>query len=109
MEALCDLFIPVIDFDVLRDYTELTGPDSILDVALQQTRFKLTEKGAVLKSEAAIATRAASFKNLIFDKPFLVLIQRADASQPYFALWVANAELLVPFHQTSSATSSAVK
>jgi hypothetical protein len=109
MEALSDLFIPVIDFDVLRDYTELTGRDSILDVALQQTRFKLTEKGAVLKSEAAIASRAASFKNLIFDKPFLVMIQRTDASQSYFALWIANTELLVPFHETVSKTSSSVK
>jgi hypothetical protein len=97
MEELSNLFIPVIDFDVLRDYRELTARDSILDAALQQTRFKLTEKGAVLKSEAAIASRAASTMNLVFDKPFLVMIQRTDATQPYFALWVANAELLVPF------------
>ena len=36
-------------------------------------------------------------QNLVFDEPFLVMIQRTDASQPYFALWVGNAELLVPF------------
>ena len=53
--------------------------------------------------------KAAALKNLVFDKPFLVMIQRTGASQPYFALWVANAELLVPFHETSSNTSSSIR
>jgi len=33
---------------------------------------------------------------MIFDTPFLVLMQRVDAQTPYFALWVDNPELLVP-------------
>ena len=33
----------------------------------------------------------------IFDKPFLILLERKGAANPYFALWVGNAELLVPF------------
>jgi len=32
---------------------------------------------------------------MIFDKPFLVLVQRSDAKMPYFALWVDNPEILV--------------
>ena len=32
---------------------------------------------------------------MIFDKPFLIMLQRSDAKMPYFALWVDNAELLV--------------
>jgi hypothetical protein len=32
---------------------------------------------------------------MIFDKPFLVLMRRADRTMPYFALWVDNAELMV--------------
>lgn len=96
MEPLSDLLIPVIDFDVLRQYGELLGQGSPLVVAEQQIRFKLNEQGAILKSEAVMA-RALSNKNLVFDKPFLVMIQRTDAKQPYFALWVDNAELLVPF------------
>lgn len=96
MEERADLFIPVIDFDVLRDYRELTTRDSPIAMALQQTRFILSERGAVLKSEA-IMVKAFTDVNLVFDKPFLVMIQRTDAGQPYFVLWVANAELLVPF------------
>jgi hypothetical protein len=34
---------------------------------------------------------------MIFDKPFLLLMQRQGAKVPYFALWVDNAELLVPW------------
>jgi len=94
MQECTDLLVPVIDFDVLRSYDELLqGPFAI---AAQQIRFKLDERGAVLKSEAA-TVGAEVHMNLVFDKPFLVMIQRTDAKQPYFALWVANAELLVPF------------
>lgn len=32
---------------------------------------------------------------MIFDKPFLIMLKRAGAKSPYFALWVANVELLV--------------
>ena len=32
---------------------------------------------------------------MIFDKPFLIILERANAKMPYFALWVDNAELLV--------------
>jgi hypothetical protein len=92
---LSSLFIPVLDFDVLRDYHELINEG--LAIAKQQIRFRLDERGAVLKSEALMAT--ARGQDLIFDKPFLVMIQRENAKVPYFALWNANAELLVPFSQ----------
>jgi len=34
---------------------------------------------------------------MIFDKPFLILLQRTDAPLPYFALWIGGPELLVGF------------
>jgi len=37
----------------------------------------------------------AASLNRIFDKPFLMILQRADAQTPYFALWVRSPELLV--------------
>ncbi|MCX5643718.1 MAG: hypothetical protein NTZ17_03390 [Phycisphaerae bacterium] len=101
MQQCTDLFVPVIDFDVLRRYDELLGEGSPFAMPLQQIRFKLNERGAVLKSEA-LAAAGKTKQNLVFDKPFLVMIQRTDASQPYFALWVANAELLVPFQPRKS-------
>ena len=93
MVEMSSLLVPVLDFDVVRHYDEL----SAVDTALQQIRFKLDETGAVLKSEA-VSVKARS-EELIFDRPFLVMIQKADSQNPYFALWVANAELLVPFRE----------
>ena len=63
-------------------------------LAAQTVRFRLDERGAVLKSEAIVWGGIG--EQLIFDKPFLILLERRDARNPYFALWVGNAELLVP-------------
>lgn len=70
--------------------------------ACQQTiRFRLDECGAVLKSEAAAATKSAEAldepRQFVFDRPFLILLERREAANPYFALWVDNPELLVRF------------
>ena len=71
-------------------------------LAVQNIRFRLDEHGAILKSEAADGEEVRVRKpkkprQFIFDKPFLILLERKDAAQPYFALWVDNPELLVPF------------
>jgi len=67
-------------------------------LALQNIRFRLDERGAILKSEAAMAACLPNEpRQFIFDKPFLILLERHDAAQPYFALWVDNPELLAPF------------
>lgn len=95
MAKYSDLRIPILDFDIKRHYGELRH----IGWATQQIRFKLDETGAVLKSEAI--TVSACSQELVFDRPFLVLLQRVDARNPYFALWVANAELLVPVDETS--------
>ncbi|MCE5327371.1 MAG: hypothetical protein LLG01_13265 [Planctomycetaceae bacterium] len=31
---------------------------------------------------------------MIFDAPFLLMMQRADSKRPYYAMWVDNAELM---------------
>ncbi len=64
--------------------------------------LQLNEKGAVLKSEAAIVMMGAALAmpaeqhELIFDKPFLILMKQANATEPYFAMWVGNTSLLIP-------------
>jgi hypothetical protein len=105
MDEMSDLFVPVLDFDILKEYSELYGhpihstnkniEKTEIAVALQTVRFRLDERGAVLKSESIIAAGLTP-ENLVFDKPFLILLKRHDAKKPYFALWVGNAELLVP-------------
>lgn len=98
------LLVPVLDFDILRRYRELEGrPIRTADedlyrgsiiVAAQSIRFRLDERGAVLKSEGWAALGETP-RRFVFDKPFLILMKRREAKHPYFALWVGNAELLV--------------
>jgi hypothetical protein len=101
--------IPILNFDLWQEYDDLcnkpittAGPLHGMPIvlAMQSIRFRLDEHGAILKSEAVKAVKSAEPKaprKFIFDKPFLILLQRRDASQPYFALWVDNPELLVSF------------
>jgi hypothetical protein len=107
------LSIPKLNFDLRGDFPELEGlilepsPSAhvrtlILSKAQQLIRFQLNENGAVLKSEATIAMAASAVMEppkphiMIFDRPFLILMKQAKSDQPYFALWVGNASLLVP-------------
>lgn len=102
------LIVPMLNFDVWKSYDELEGkkittpgPLQGYDFfAVQDIRFRLDERGAILKSEGAMAAKCggpSQPREFIFDKPFLVLLERRGAERPYFALWVDNAELLVPF------------
>jgi hypothetical protein len=102
LREMMSLIVPVIDFDLTRDYEELTDrplrvrkfDGQPIVIAKQQIRFKLDERGAVLKSEAIIMTLGAS-PDLVFNKPFLVLLQYQDNEMPYFAAWIDNPELLI--------------
>ncbi len=61
----------------------------------------MNEKGVELRSEAHAAFGCAKQgppvpqHRMIFDKPFLILLERTNAPMPYFALWVDNSELLM--------------
>jgi hypothetical protein len=104
------LMVPRFKFDITREYREIIGlhlasrnlvTDAYISSALQNTRFEMNEKGVELRSEAHMSIACASRQipvpqhKLIFDKPFLIMMQRSDASVPYFALWVDNPEILV--------------
>lgn len=99
------LKIPIINFHVLKTYSEFQGstisstnPEingTPFGIAIQSIRFKLDETGAVLKSED-IAFLSAS-QDLVFRKPFLILLEKRNSSSPYLAIWVENEELLTPY------------
>jgi len=61
--------------------------------ATQTIMFKLDEKGAMVKSTSNMVA-AAIPKQLIFDRPFLIYLKEKNAKWPYFAMWVANSELM---------------
>lgn len=102
------LQIPKFDFKIDHDYNELEGKpllnknfkDYIISKAIQNTSFKLNEKGAILKSEAKIGVDGCARaqkepKKLIFDKPFLIYLKEKQSRNPYLVIWVDNTELLV--------------
>ena len=101
------LAVPVLNFDILCEYEELCGrpittPGPLLNMpvalAAQSVRFRLDEHGTPPTTEPPIAAKAtapAVPRQLVFDKPFLMVLERSGATQPYLALWVDNAELLV--------------
>lgn len=104
LQKLETLMIPVIELDRTRRFPELCesklhAPNQAvngqsLSLVEQQIRFRLDETGAELESKA-IFVSALPPRKLIFDKPFLLMLIRQDASMPYFVLWVNNADVLV--------------
>lgn len=105
-----DLRIPVMNFDVTRRFEELQGASllgtqtgGVITDAMQNIRFRLDEKGAILKSEAAIGVTSAPFEDdprqFVCDGPFYILMMRAGASEPCFAGYFATPELLVRFKE----------
>jgi len=101
--------IPVIKFNISTNYKNIEGQSfskadnkkHSVEVAYQRTGFILNENGAVVESEAVAAVDSASAepiitqpKKMIFDRPFLIIIKRADKTNPYFVMKVATAELL---------------
>jgi hypothetical protein len=106
------LVVPKFNFDLTRNYRELVGrllvvsnpkvaKDLMILSAMQNIRFQMDEKGATLRSESHISfgcegERIPQPKHImVFDDPFLVMMQRTTAKVPYFALWVGNSDLLV--------------
>jgi len=101
-----ELAVPDFGFDITRTYDEIENArlavrspkaeGAMITSAKQNIRFQMDEKGVVLKSEAEMVMTMGMHKDLIFNRPFLVMLKRTDAKIPYFAMWVDNPELLVP-------------
>ena len=105
------LKIPKIDFDLSYIFPELEGKRLLnngwegwlIAKAVQDTRFKLDEKGAVLKSRAFFMVTKeeapppgnAKPRMFIFDKPYLIYLKQKIGKYPYFVLWINNPELLL--------------
>lgn len=98
------LVIPRLALGVLRRYSEIEGR-RVLGVggqgyrvgrAAQAVSFRLDEKGARLESYFLMTVTCIPPppRRFVFDKPFLVYLREASLSRPYFAMWVANAEVM---------------
>ncbi len=93
-----ELKVPYLDFNILRDYTELENKEfplfdgktgSILK-AIQTIQFSLDEKGGKIKSEAAMmaySSKLTSEEARLFylDDTFALFLREKGKSIPYFA------------------------
>ena len=107
-----EVIIPKLQFNIETDYSTLEGnkfqsqsrPYEI-KVIKQKTAFILDENGAEIKSEASVGVCVISNekikeepihqpKKMIFDKPFFLICRKANSSDPYLGIRIANTELM---------------
>jgi len=102
-----DLMIPFIDIDLQGEFPDVSGQRVVsanpkLDGKpfwrlCQKVQFRLDHNGADMESEAEGGLFGGPVKRrFIFDQPFLVLLCEKTTLTPYFVLWIANDEMLVP-------------
>ncbi|MCP4607285.1 MAG: YihY/virulence factor BrkB family protein [Planctomycetes bacterium] len=94
------LKVPEMFWEIDHHFDELIGkvvananPAMPIVEAKQVIKFKLDRYGARLESESNIMV-AATPRNFIFNRPFLVYMKKRDCDQPFFVMWIDNAELL---------------
>jgi len=97
--------VPNIHLALERSYDEILNKKVLNDKlkggrlagARQDIHFSLDEKGATLKSAAEIlATKNGHApRSIVFDRPFLLYMERSGAANPYLVIWFENAELFV--------------
>jgi len=106
-----DVFeMPKLHLDYHRDYTEMIGKnlanknfeEYFIGQMFENIKFDMDQKGAKVENEAVIGMMMASgppepkkIKQFIFDKPFWVIMKRANSQNPYFILGVNNSELTI--------------
>lgn len=99
------LLVPSMHWKIDHEFKDLEGPfpskhpGSKLDLVYQFIQFKLDRKGAVLSSGAGMDwnnghEHEENPSRFVFDRPFLIVMKKRDGRQPFFVMWVANAELL---------------
>ena len=106
-----ELVIPKINFNIQHNYNTMVGnifdfKDSLMIVlkCYQKTAFVLDENGGIVESEAEIGVEAPAAeeapeerphpKKMKFDKPFLIVLKKKNAKNPYLCAWIANTELM---------------
>lgn len=102
------VILPKIKFNIKTNYQTLEGKQFksnnesyLIEKAWQRTAFMLDEHGAAIESKSEISvlceTEQSKYKpkSLIFDKPFFIMLKKTHSKNPYFAMWVANSELMI--------------
>jgi hypothetical protein len=98
------LVVPKLSLAIKTRFSDLEGLKDtksglMLTQAMQLVDFRMDEKGVKLKSEAAVSFGCSAQphiepRRIVLTPPFIILMKRRDAPEPYFAAWVANADFL---------------
>jgi len=107
------LTVPDVLYELTHDFVALLGKYLVnprwagyfIAEARQKIDFALSRTGVVLKSEARITMPPARRdepvdkpRHFYFDRPFLIYVtKRAVNAEPFFVMWVDNAELMQPY------------
>lgn len=93
-----NFMMPKIDFNVLREYTEIENKKIItldgvytIDKAIQGIKFSLDEKGGKVKSEAGMDVKYENatiekHRNFYVNDTFALFLKESSKDKPYFAL-----------------------
>jgi len=94
------LMVPEMFWEIDHRFEELIGkivananPSMPILEAKQGIKFKLDRYGAMLESESTIIVWAIP-RHFKLNRPFLVYMKKRNCEQPFFVMWVDNAELL---------------
>jgi hypothetical protein len=95
------MLIPNVLCSIVQDFDALTGrplklPGGAklqLDIARQGIEFRLNRGGAELGSEAKVLALPVP-THYHFNRPFLIAMRKRGAANPFFLMWVDNAEVL---------------
>ena len=97
-----NVIFPMVDYDREIDIKWIVGMNTKdakglgweIANALQQTKFKMNEYGARVKSAAAMEMLCMGVRepkpDLVIDQPFLIWITRDGLSQPLFTGFIAE-------------------
>ena len=95
--------VPNMAWKITHRFKELEGKDKpfvnpalrglYIDAAMQTIQFRLDRSGADLFSESKLPVKPTP-THFNFTRPFLIIMQKRGSTQPFFVMWVGNAELL---------------
>jgi hypothetical protein len=101
------MLVPSMHWKATHRFTELEGryvndpKGRSVEMVYQSTHFKMDRKGAYVASAVVVTLpdnghpeEPPNPDHYFFDRSFLVVMKRRGGNQPFFVMWVDNAELL---------------
>jgi hypothetical protein len=87
--------VPNLNFMIQHQFKEFENVPYLIN-AHQSIDFLLDKTGAAVSSESTVWARLAAKVGYSFEftRPFLIVMRKRGAEEPYFVMWVDNAELL---------------